>query len=188
MKITVDRTLSVAALLVALGSLFVTLQESRITRAIQSETVQPYVNVAVMVDDDGAFLVVQNVGLGPAVIEDVRIRHRGRDLEVYPRDFYVAERGPERAAVASADELEAGDVVRPGDWWVALGFPGEAAGEGLADMLELFALEGVPTEWYDATKVRPNDAGRASIEVVYASLLGERWRAVSNAAAPVALD
>jgi hypothetical protein len=187
-KITVDRTLSVAALLVAFGSLFVVLQETRITRAIQSETLQPYVNVALMVDDEGAFLVVQNMGFGPAVIEDVRIRHRGRELELDPHDFYLAERGPERAAAASADELEAGDVIRPGDWWLALGFEGDDAGERLTDMLELFAIEGVPTEWYEATKVRPNDAGRASIEVVYASVLGERWRAVSSEAAPVPLD
>lgn len=188
MKITADRTLSVVALLVAVGSLFVALQESRITRAIQSETVEPYVSVALVVDDTGTFLVVRNMGFGPAVIEDVRIRHRGRELELDPRDFYAAERGAERAAGATADELEAGDVIRPGDWWLALGFDGEDAAERLGELLDLFAIDGVPPEWYEATRVRPNDAGRASIEIVYASVLGERWRAVSSEAAPVSLE
>jgi hypothetical protein len=188
LKITVDRTLSVVALLVALGGLMVALQESRITRAIQRETVEPYVNVALMVDDEGTFLVVRNVGFGPAVVEDVRIRHRGRELELDPREFYVAERGAEHAAEASADELMPGDVIRPGEWWLALGFEGDEAAERLGELLELFAIDGVPPEWYEATKVRPNDAGRATVEIVYTSLLGDRWRAVSSEPAPAALD
>lgn len=184
----IDRTLSIAALFVAVGSLAAVVHQGRLTRDAQSAAVLPYVHVALLVDDEGAYLVVQNSGVGPAFIEDVRIRHRARSLELDPYDFYLQERGAERAAEATAEELEPGDLIRPGDWWVALGFDGEDAEGRLHDLLELFAIDGVPPSWYEATGVLPGDAGRAVVEVTYASVLGERWRAVSNEADPAPLD
>lgn len=188
MKITFDRALSLVALLVAVGGLAVVLHQGRLMRDAQSAALLPYVNVALLVDDEGAFLVVHNTGVGPALIEDVRIRHRGRELELDPYDFYLAERGAERAAGASADELDPGGLIRPGDGWLALSFQGDDVEQRLGELLELFAIEGVPQSWYDATGVRPSDAGRASIEVTYSSILGERWRAVSSEATPAQLD
>jgi hypothetical protein len=187
-KITFDRALSLAALLVAIGGLAVVVEQGRTASDAQSAAVLPYVTIAIMVDDEGAFLVVHNAGVGAALVEDVRIRHRGREFPLDPYDFYLAERGADSAAGARVDELDPGGLIRPGDGWLALGFEGEDAEQRLGEMLELFAIEGVPPNWYEATQVRPNDAGRASIEVTYASILGERWRAVSSEAAPVPLD
>ena len=76
-----DRIVSLTALLVGLGSLFVIVYQTNLARQSQRASVLPCLSIALTSNDAGVFLVVGNVGIGPALIQDVRVRYQGRRSE-----------------------------------------------------------------------------------------------------------
>ena len=61
-----DRIMSVSALLVGVGSLFVVVYQTQLTREAQYASVRPYLYISLMSNDQGAFVILSNTGLEEA--------------------------------------------------------------------------------------------------------------------------
>lgn len=196
-----DRIVSLSAMLVGIGSLVIVVYQTQLMRASQAAAALPYLMVALMDNDEGTYVVVRNAGVGPALLEDVRIRHRGRELETDPHDFFVAERGAvleerfaeqiqqgEFSGGLNVDRLLPGRLIPAGDWVLTLGWVGDGADEVLTELLGLFDIAEVPQNWYDAAGVPASGPEKAVIDITYASVYGDRWRVTSDKIAPERLD
>ena len=91
MKIDTDRIVSVSAMVVGLGSLFVFAYQARLMRESAHASVLPYLTVIVMSNEQGSSLVLNNSGIGPALIDDVHVQYLGRDWRIRS-DRMVPER------------------------------------------------------------------------------------------------
>jgi hypothetical protein len=156
-KLSTDRIVSLSALFVGLGSL------------------------------NRTYLVARNSGVGPALIEDVRIHYRGQTLATDPYDFYLGERGVDRGTGLSVDKLIPGRLVSAGEAVLTLGWEGDNAPQMVGELLGLFEIGEVPKSWYEAMGV-PASGDRAVVDVTYASVYGDRWRVTSDKIVPQPLD
>jgi hypothetical protein len=179
-----DRVESVSAMVVAVASLGFAGYQATLLRQWQAAAVLPYVMVSLTANDDGTYVVVRNSGVGPALVEDVRIRHRGRALETDPYEFYVTERGLPPGIALEFDKLPPGRLISAGEWVLTLGAAGEGADALLEELLGVFDIADVPNGWYDAAGVPRSGPDKAVVEITYSSLQGERWRVTSNNLAP----
>src|SRR5215831_12054940 len=84
-----DRIVAVCAMLVGLGSLFIVLYQTALLREQAKASVLPYLMIAYNSGDAGAFIALRNVGLGPARIEHIRIRHGGSSFDGDPYAYYA---------------------------------------------------------------------------------------------------
>jgi len=145
-----------------------------------STSVLPYVTISLMANDKATYIVARNSGIGPSLIEDVRIHYRGAALATDPYDFYLAERGMERGRGLSVDKLIPGRLISAGEGVLTLGWEGEGAPAMVGELLGLFELGEVPKSWYDESGVPMSGPDKAILEVTYASVYGERWRVTSD--------
>jgi len=78
MKWDTDRIVAVCAMLVGLGSLFIVLYQTKLISEQQKASVLPYLMIAYNSGDAGAYVALRNVGLGPARIDRISVRHGER--------------------------------------------------------------------------------------------------------------
>jgi hypothetical protein len=180
---TTDRILSLSAMAVGVGSLFVIVYQTHLMRQAQSASALPYLMVGVQANSEGAYLTVSNKGLGPALLESVRVRHQGRTFDEDPHDFFIRMRPDRDGPTLSVDRLSVGRLIPAGERLMTLGMDGEERGRMLVDLLSLFDLADVPRSWLTNLHV-PTNARRAVIEITYASVYGERWRITSDRLVP----
>jgi hypothetical protein len=81
MKLNTDRIVSLSAMAVGIGSLFIIVYQTHLIRESQHASVLPYLMVAINSNDSGIHVTLSNAGIGPALIEDVRVLFQGRQLE-----------------------------------------------------------------------------------------------------------
>jgi hypothetical protein len=187
-KLSTDRVVSLTALLVGLGSLFIIVYQTYLMRESQAASAMPYVMISLMSNDRQTYIVVRNSGVGPALIEDVRIHHGDRVLATDPYDFYLAERGLDHSAGLSVDKLIPGRLISAGESILTLGWEVEGASEGRGELLGLFDIGEVPKSWYEELGVPPSGPDKAIIEITYTSVYGDRWRVTSDKVVPQPLD
>lgn len=178
-----DRIVSLSAMVVGVSSLFVIVYQTHLMRQAQSAAALPYLMVGVQSNSEGAYLTLSNKGLGPALLESVRIRHEGRTFDEDPHDFFVRMRPDRNGPALSVDRLAVGRLIPAGERLMTLGMDGEERGRMLVDLLNLYELADVPRAWLVSLKV-PANARRAVIEITYASVYGERWRITSDRLVP----
>jgi hypothetical protein len=182
-SMSTDRIVSLSAMVVGVGSLFVIAYQTHLMRQAQFASALPYLMVSVQSNSEGAYLVLANTGVGPALLENVRIRYDGRTVDEDPHDFFVRMRPDRNIPALSVDHLAVGRLIPAGDRLMTLGMDGDERGRMLIDLLTLFELADVPRSWLLNLKV-PLDAKRAVIEITYASVYGERWRITSDRLVP----
>lgn len=73
MKWNADRIVSISAMVVGVGSLFIILYQTQLMRESQRASVFPYLMVAMQSNEQGVFFSLTNTGIGPALIEDVKV-------------------------------------------------------------------------------------------------------------------
>ena len=86
-----DRIVALSAMAVGLCTLFITLYQTYLTRQAQSASVLPYLVFAINSNDAGAYITLRNDGVGPAMVEDLHIRYRGREHQKDPYDFFLEQ-------------------------------------------------------------------------------------------------
>ena len=185
MKLDSDRLLGATAMVVAVASLVALMYQTYLMREAQHASVLPYVTFGVMANNDqGSTLWIRNTGIGPALIEDVRIRYKGREIETEPIDFFYAQHGGRVDYGLETDKIQPGRLVPVGEWINTLGAKGppEAPQFFLAELLKLFEVAEVPRAWYANTKTDGGD--KAVVEIIYASVYGDRWRVRSDRLVP----
>jgi hypothetical protein len=65
---------------VGVGSLVIILIQTQIMREQQRASVLPYLAIAVQSSAETTGLAVRNAGIGPAILDDVRVRYKGKDF------------------------------------------------------------------------------------------------------------
>lgn len=168
---------------VGVGSLFVIVYQTHLMRQAQSAAALPYLMVGIQSNGEGAYLVLSNKGLGPALLENVRIYYEGKTFDEDPHDFFVRMRPDRNIGPLSVDRLAKGRLVPAGERVMTLGMDGEERGRMLVDLLNMFDLADVPRAWFASLKI-PLKASRAVIEITYASVYGERWIITSDRLVP----
>ncbi len=184
MRINTDRLLSLIAMAIGLGSLFIIVYQTVLLREQQTASALPYLMIGLQATSERSYVFARNTGVGPALIEDVVLRYQGRELRQDPYDFFLEVR-PEsvRDDGLSVDRLVPGRLVPAGEWINMLGSEGD--GQRMAGtLLGVFDIGEVPQSWYDARGVPRSGPNKAIIEVTYRSVYGERWRVTSDTAVP----
>ena len=181
-----DRIVALSAMAVGLCTLFITLYQTYLTRQAQSASVYPYLVFAINSTNEGVYITLRNDGVGPAMVEDIRIHHGGRDYPKDPFDFFIEQR-PEAANAGgglTVDRVMGGRVIPAGATVQMLGAGGEPERNKtmLAEVLRLFAIAEVPKAWRIGAGATNPD--KAVIEITYTSVYGDRWRLRSDQSVP----
>jgi len=184
MRINTDRLLSLIAMLIGLGSLFIIVYQTALLREQQEASALPYLMVGIMANPERTYIVARNNGVGPALIEDVVVRYQGSEIKQDPHDFFRDLR-PESAALGlSVDRLIPGRLVSAGEAVLMVGTEGERAPPMLGEFLELFDLGDAPQSWYDGVGAPKSGPDKAIVEITYRSVYGDRWRVTSDTVVP----
>ena len=186
-RFTADRVVSVIAIVVGVGSLAVVVLQTQIMREQQRGSVLPYLMIAIQSNAESTNLTVRNAGIGPAMLDDVRVRYKGKDFVADPYDFFVQQR-PEvfKTVGLSVDKLIPGRLVPAGEWIQTMGTGGAEAGATLLrELLHLFVVAEVPNTWLAGAGVTGPPSERAVVIVTYSSVYGEQWHLRSDSFVPV---
>jgi hypothetical protein len=178
-----DRIVALSAMAVGLCTLFITLYQTCLTRQAQGASVLPYLVFAINTTDAGAYVTLRNDGVGPAMVEDVRIHYRGRDFQQDPYDFFLEHQAGAPSAGLTVDRVMKGRLIPAGATIQMLGsMGGPQRVPMLNELLRLFAIAEVPKAWLVGAGATGTD--KAVIEVTYTSVYGDRWRLRSDQAVP----
>jgi hypothetical protein len=178
-----DRLLGVSALVVGLGSLFVVVYQTHLTRQAQHASVRPYLYIQLMANTEATAVLLTNSGIGPALVDDVRVKYQGRDIVGDPYDFFTSQR-PELGLALNVDKVIPGRLIPAGSTIQVLGSNTERE-RLLVELLRLFEIAEVPRSWYATTGTA--GAEKAVIEVTFSSVYGDRWRVRSDRIVPEGL-
>jgi hypothetical protein len=183
MRMNADRVVSLSAMLVGLGTLFIVVYQTALMREQQAASALPYMMIGIQVNNERSYVYARNTGVGPALIEDVVVRYQGRELRKDPYDFFLEVRPNVSGRGLSVDRMTVGRLVTAGEWVNWLG--SERNGQEMAaTLLGLFDLGDAPQAWYDANGVAKSGPDKAIIEVTYRSVYGDRWRVTSDTVVP----
>lgn len=184
MKLNTDRVVSLTAMIVGLGSLFIIVYQTTLLREQQRASALPYLMLGLQVNNERSYVFARNTGVGPALIEDVVVRYQGREIRQDPYDFFLEVRPEaEKYDGLSVDKLTLGRLVSAGEWINMVGSEGD--GQRMAGvLLGVFDIGEVPIGWYTVRGLSKSGPDKAIIEVTYRSVYGERWRVTSDNGVP----
>jgi hypothetical protein len=182
MKWDSDRIVSISAMLVGLGSLFIVVYQTALIREQQKASVLPYLMIAFNSGDAGAYIALRNVGLGPAKIEHIRVRHEKRVVEGDPFQYYAAlEDARVPAHSLWRDRILPGELIPAGAVLNMLGSPnGSLISAELLRTFQFVAVQDTESTGNGA----PAAPEKAVVEIDYASVYGEHWRIRSDKVVP----
>jgi hypothetical protein len=182
-----DKIVSLSAMVVGVGSLVTILYQTKLMRESQHASVMPYLMMAVQSNNDATNLTLRNAGIGPALLDDVRVRYKGKDYPLDPYDFFAQQR-PEffRTVGLNVDKLIPGRLIPAGEWIQTVGTTGQAGQQFLKELLGLIVVAEVPKTWLAGFGVDGPASDRAVVVVTYSSVYGDRWHLRSDSFVPVA--
>jgi hypothetical protein len=184
-KINTDRLVGLTAMFVAVASLVALVYQTHLMRQAQYASVLPYLTFVVVSNNElGSSLSLRNTGIGPALIEDVRIHYKDKEIEADPVDFYMSYPDKAWALGLNTDKVQRGRLIPAGEWVGMLGAKGPADDPQAfgVELLKLFEVAEVPRAWYAGAKAEGGD--KAVVEIIYASVYGDRWRVRSDRLVP----
>ena len=86
--------------------------QTQLERQTQRPSVMPCLYFALMSNEQGVHVTVSNSGIGPALIDDVRVRLRGREIEMNPYDFFLSQRSGDGGGISlSVDRVLPGRLI-----------------------------------------------------------------------------
>lgn len=181
-----DRIVSLSAMAVGIGSLFIIIYQTHLMRKAQSASALPYLMISINANQNGINVNLSNAGVGPALIEDVRVRFQGRETEGDPHDFYLSTH-PRADSQLSVNKIKRGRLIPAGTSIDMLGMDNlpsasQRGQEFLVELLHTFEVAEVARSWYAMVGAAGKE--KAIIEVVYSSIYGERWRLRSDRFVP----
>ena len=185
MKFNSDRIVSLSAMAVGVGSLFIILYQTQLMRESQHASALPYLMLAVNSNPNGVNITLSNAGIGPALIDDIRVRYQGRENVGDVHDFYISLH-PKSDSVLSINKILPGRLIPAGVSIDVLGMDGTKTSERrqsfLVELLHLFEIAEVARSWY--ANVGAAGKEKAVIEITYSSVYGDRWRLRSDRFVP----
>ncbi len=177
-----DRIVGICAMVVSVATLAALSYQAYLTRQAERRSVLPYMYIALASNDHGTAVMLENTGIGPALIESIHVHDKSRDITGDAYDFYVAVHPDAPAKGLGVDRVQPGRLVPAGANVLMVQDTGVGEKSILKEMLTLFDFVDAPDTWYAGAKITRKD--RAVIEVVYTSVYGERWRIRSDRVVP----
>jgi hypothetical protein len=134
---------------------------------------------------------LRNQGVGPAIIEDIRVRAADREVAGDPFDFYTAVRPGVDMGPVDVHKIMPGRLIRDGESLRMIGIETavggvERRGQMMVDLLKLFHVAEVPKAWYATVGLAAPQG--AIVEITYKSVFGDRWRIRSDRLVPEEID
>ena len=108
-----DRIVSLSAMAVGISSLFIIIYQTNLMRKAQSASALPYLMIAINSNQNGTHVTLSNAGVGPALIEDVRVRYQGRVTEGDAHDFYLITH-PNSDSLLGINKIKPGRLIPAG--------------------------------------------------------------------------
>lgn len=110
------------------------------------------------------------------MLDDVRVRYKGRDFVADPYDFFLQQRPDVVKTLAmGVDKLMPGRLVPAGEWIQTMGADGDGHESLLPELLRLFVVAEVPKAWLAPLGADGPASEKAVVIVTYSSVYGEQW-------------
>jgi hypothetical protein len=189
-KFDADKWLAISAMIVSIGTLAALAYQSLLMRESERASKLPYLYVQLQSTDMSNSIVLANTGIGPALIDEVRIDYQGKLIESDAYDFYLSQR-PEivkpgsSVTALSVDKVQRGRLIPAGGAVYMITVGAKDNRRQMQDFLRLFQIAEVPRLWYSDAGLTGTEG--AIIDITYSSVFGERWRMRSNRIVPAAL-
>ena len=186
MKIDSDRIMSISAMIVGIGSLFIIIYQTQLIRESAHASVLPYLMIAMQANSERVFFQVTNNGIGPALVENVQVVNEDRTFEGDAFDFFTSREHAGIDGPMDVDKIMPGRLIPAGSTVFMLGRGNPVDNIILKEMLETFEVAEVPRNWYTGLGLEPapEKAHRAVLQIEYASVYGDRWRVRSDSLVP----
>jgi hypothetical protein len=182
MKLDTDRIVALTAVLISVCTAVLTLYQTKLMRESAHASVMPYLSITIRSDVNGVYLMLNNTGIGPALIDDIRIRHKGKDLAGDPYQFVVNERPDLVEKQLAVDKITPGRLIPAGAAVQMVGTDGPDRALMVKALLQMFELIDAPKRWLENVDAVGGD--KAIVEISYSSVYGDRWRIRSNESVP----
>ncbi len=166
MKFNSNTLIALAALVVSVCALFISVQEARIMRTQQRVSIYPHLEAGVFYNAQGFGLRIVNGGVGLAKIESIQVREGDRYfndiLEVI--DYLMVDSHSINYNILEVAEISE-SVLQAGE------------------RVQMFRLP-----WTEETRRLSNRIGRIEYRVRYCSLLEDCWEINSTSKRPIPLE
>ncbi len=163
-----DRLFGIAAFLISLGTFSVYIYEARLLQKQQYASALPYLELWNSGSGADYKLLLVNNGIGPAFIQEVKIHYAGKVYAMDHNTFFRKVIAPNDPIRYTSTNLSPGRVIPAGQ------------------TMELFSVANAPEvrnklrRWFEDEQ--------AQIEIVYASVYGEKWQLKGMQDPPRKLD
>jgi hypothetical protein len=144
--------------------------------------VLPYLYFSLSANDEGVAVRLTNSGIGPALIDDIRIRYQGREIVSDPHDFYLGVQTDADKLNLGVDKVQPGRLIPAGATIQMLAARPEDSGPMMTEFLRFFEIAEVPRSWYANSGVSGGE--KAVIEIRFSSVYGDQWRIRSDQIVP----
>jgi hypothetical protein len=191
-NINADRIVSVSAIVVSLGTLFLIMYQTNLIREEQKASVMPSLGVGYGIHIEGnefeEYIRIRNRGLGPAFIREVRIIDNEEVFETDPVGYLLGQELHDRKEAITINRLLPG-VIIPANESLEL-YRKQLDSTSQVSLRETFSFPEIFLdelfELPDHRTVQPG--AQATIEIIYENIYGDRWVARSDQHAPQTMD
>lgn len=163
-----DKIVSIGAMVVSIGSLFVIVYQTNLIRKEQYVSVMPYLELeSNTVQTKPLKIFLGNTGLGPALIKEVRVHYKGKVFEEDLVNFYLENFAK---GYTEIEGIRVGELIPANAVITLLESGDDTSHEKMVELLTAFG------------------EGEAVFEIVYASIYGEKWILRSDTVIPQEVD
>jgi len=169
-KWNIERSASLFAILLSLGTLVVFVYQTRLIRQQQYASVTPYLVLGTSKIGSGEMeITLENKGIGPAIVKDVYLKYQGKKYEMSPATFL-------KQILIIPDSLI--------DFTYSEIHPGLFLSAG--EELEVFKASDSEAVGDYLNKTFFTDEAR--IYIVYESIYHEQWEITSTSLSPIKIS
>ncbi len=164
-----ERWINLLAIVASMGSLFMIIYQTNLTRTQQYASVMPYLELWNNSNfGPGSYeLALVNNGIGPAFIESITVSYKDSTYKLDPANFLEQVVGMDTSASYSYASVKKGRVVPAG---------------------QKITLIGVKDSEKNSKILKKWFANDTEVEVIYRSIYGERWAVRGVMHEPVKLE
>ncbi|MFA8434547.1 MAG: hypothetical protein ACEPOZ_08535 [Marinifilaceae bacterium] len=141
-----EKLIGIVAFVISLGTLFTFIYQTRLMREHQRASVLPYLEINYLTWPDNFVLQVENNGIGPAFVKDVRIKYKDSIYHLDPADFLIDKLLPSDTVepfILSQYSISKGMLIPAGKTVKMLSAKGK---EGCVYLTKIFAKKAAVTE------------------------------------------
>lgn len=178
MKVSADRVVSLSAIFVSLGTLFVILYQTSLMREAQKASVMPYLKMGYTFNTEHQSLVLSNNGLGPAKIEALRIVEGDNKSELDPIQYVRKKFNDQDIGLSNIDLASPGRLIAADERLVMMRV------DNSSDQNYVVKSFQFPKDMITFVVDTTDFEADAYIEIEYSSVYGDRWVIKSNEEVP----